>query len=39
MHNHKWECSDIPGDYLCNCGKKAYWNSYTQEIQVDFYAE
>ena len=34
-HNHHWLCSDVPGNYICNCGKEAYWNSYTQEIQAD----
>ena len=36
-HNHHWLCSDIPGNYICNCGSNAYWNSYTQEIQEDLY--
>ena len=36
MHKHHWLCSDIPGDYNCSCGKTAYWNRDTQEIQADY---
>ena len=31
-HNHKWECSDIPGIYNCGCGSEGYYNSNTKEI-------
>jgi len=34
MHNHIWECSDIPGLYNCTCGS-GYWNSKTKEIVKD----
>jgi hypothetical protein len=36
-HGHKWECTDIPGVYVCDCGmgaKYGYWNPDTKEIEV-----
>jgi hypothetical protein len=35
MHKHHWLCSDVPGNYFCDCGTTAYFNSYTKEIQED----
>jgi hypothetical protein len=36
-HLHKWECTDIPGVYVCDCGQGAkygYFNQETREIEV-----
>ena len=31
-HKHKWECSDIPAIYFCDCGIEAYWDRNKQEF-------
>jgi hypothetical protein len=36
MHNHHWECTDIPGIFMCHAeGQTGYFNSLTKEITED----
>lgn len=34
IHDHKWECSDVPGMYICQCSMVGYYNQSTKEIEV-----
>jgi hypothetical protein len=29
MHNHYWECDDVPGYFYCACGVMAIYNRET----------
>ena len=29
MHNHYWECDDVPGYFYCDCGVTAKHNRAT----------
>ena len=31
MHNHYWECDDVPGYFYCACGVMAIHNRETGE--------
>ena len=36
MHKHHWECTDIPGIFMCHAdGQTGYFNSLTREITED----
>ena len=30
-HDHFWECSDVPGMYICQCNGVRYYNYKTKE--------
>ena len=30
MHEHKWICSDVPGEYICQCSMVKYYNRLTK---------
>jgi hypothetical protein len=34
MHTHKWECSDTPGIFICQCKAVAYYNQTTKEKEI-----
>lgn len=33
-HDHKWDCSDVPGIFTCSCGSERYFNRLTQTYYV-----
>lgn len=35
MHKHYWVCTDIPGDYSCECGHTAYYARELKELIID----
>lgn len=34
MHSHYWDCSDIPGIYICQCGVESYYNRQTKQKEI-----
>lgn len=34
-HDHKWECSDVPGIFICQCQGVKYYNRLTEEYYYD----
>jgi hypothetical protein len=34
MHNHYWECDDVPGYFYCTCGVTAIYNRETGEKDI-----
>ena len=34
MHEHYWECDDIPGYYYCKCGVMSTYNRETKEKDI-----
>ena len=34
IHEHYWECDDIPGYYYCKCGVMAIYNQETGEKDI-----
>ena len=33
--DHKWECSDVPGMYICQCQVVRYYNYKTKEYYYE----
>lgn len=34
MHSHKWECSDTPGIFICQCKAVSYYNRETKQKEI-----
>ena len=35
MCDHKWECSDIPGLFFCECGGTKYFDRQNQTYYIE----
>ena len=34
MHEHYWECDDVPGYYYCKCGTISRYNRETRQKDI-----